>query len=86
MKGESLTPIERHERLGTAAWAGLLVLAGIYDYKCSDTLSEAYRRNFKAHPVIVGVASLGLAAHLLRPDSLAKYDPMTRGLDLIKRL
>lgn len=83
---ESLTPLERHDRLGTAAWVGLLVLAGVYDYYCSDTLSEAYRRNFKKHPVAVGIASLGLAAHLLRPDSLAKYDPMSRGLDFIKQL
>jgi len=83
---EEATPLELHSKLGTAAWAGLIVLAGVYDYFAEDTLSEAYRRNFRAHPVAVGVTSLGLAAHLLRPDSLAKYDPMTRGLDFIKRM
>ena len=74
-----------NKTLGTAAWVGLLGIAGIYDYYADDTLSEAYRRNFRKHPVAVGIASLGLAAHLLRPDALAKYDPLTRGLDAIKK-
>lgn len=83
---ERATPLELRSKAGTAAWAGLLALAGVYDYFFEDTLSEAYRRSFRKHPVIVGVASLGLAAHLLRPDSLEKYDPMTQGLKLIKKL
>lgn len=80
------TPMEMNERLGTAAWAGLLVVAGIYDYLADDTLSEAYRRNFREHPVLVGGATLGLLAHLVRPDSLERFDPLSQGLRMIKNL
>lgn len=83
---ERATPLELRSKAGSVAWAGLLALAGVYDYFFEDTLSEAYRRNLRKHPVIVGVASLGLAAHLLRPDSLEKYDPLSRGLEVIKKL
>lgn len=82
----SKTPFEMNERLGTAAWVGLLGIAGVYDYLADDTLSEAYRRNLRKHPVVVGIASLGLAAHLLRPEALAKYDPLTRGLEMLKQV
>lgn len=74
-----------HEHLGTVAGIGLIALAGAYDYLASDTISEAFRRNFKEHPVVVGGAYALLTAHLFQliPE---KYDPLTQGLRMIKAL
>lgn len=82
---ERRTPLELNEHIGTAGWAGILAVAGVFDYFATETLSHAFKRAVHEHPVAtIGAYSL-LTAHLfgLIPE---KYDPLSVGLRIVKEL
>lgn len=82
---EKLTPLELRSRAATAGWVGILAVAGVYDYYAPETLSHGFKRALKAHPITTTVAYGFMTAHLfgLIPE---KIDPLTQGLNLIKRV
>ena len=82
---ERATPLELRSKAGTAAWAGLLALAGVYDYYAPETLSHGFKRALNAHPILTTAAYGFMTAHLfgIIPE---KIDPLTQGLKFIKKI
>lgn len=79
------SPLEKHSHLGTAGWVGFFALAGAFDVLSPETLSQASRRAFKAHPIattaLYGVTTAHLAGVI--PDRL---DPFKQGFKVIEAL
>lgn len=78
------TPFELSEHVGTAGWAGLLAIAGAFDVVAPETLSHAFKRASREHPVATGAAYAYMTAHLfgLIPE---KIDPLCNFIKAVKR-
>jgi hypothetical protein len=74
------------ENTGALAWAGLIGAIATYDALAPQTLSESFHKGMqtRAKPFLVAAVAL-TAVHLLRPQALSVYDPITQVGGEIKR-
>ncbi len=71
-------------RIGNTGWPIILGACALWDVKMPETLSSAFSRSLREHPVLTAGAWAVTSAHLfgLLPDQV---DPFKRTLKMIKR-
>lgn len=69
-----------HSNIGAIGWAGLVGGIAVWDALAPQTLSAFVHKMNREHHTrpLVGLALGVTALHLMRPDSLRKYDPITQ--------
>lgn len=72
--------VQSDGNIGAIGWAGLIGGIAVWDALAPQTLSAFVHKMNREHHTrpLVGLALGVTALHLMRPDSLRKYDPITQ--------